>query len=50
MSKTQIQYEINQITSKLREIAKYDLWDRYDISYLENRLSELKAELEAFEI
>lgn len=50
MSKTQIQYEINQIQVKLREIAKFDLWDRYDTSYLEDRLAELKVELEAFKI
>lgn len=50
MSKTMIQYEINQITVKLREIAKFDLWDRYDVAYLENRLSGLKAELKRFEI
>lgn len=50
MSKTQIQYEINQIQIKLRDLAKFDLWDRYDVRYLETRLSELKAELEAFKI
>lgn len=50
MTKTMIQYEINQITVKLREIARLDLWDRYDVQYLENRLSELKAELKRFEI
>lgn len=50
MSKTAVQYEINEITAKLRYIAAYDLWDRYDVRYLENRLSELKAELKRFEI
>ena len=50
MSTTEIKYEINQITSKLREIAKFDLWDRYDVAYLENRLAYLRAELEAFEV
>ena len=46
MSKTQIQYEIRTIQAKLREISQYDLWDRYDVQYFENRLSELKEELE----
>lgn len=50
MSKTQIQYEIDQITAKLRNVAKFDLWDRYDTLYLENRLAELRAELEGFKI
>ena len=50
MSKTKIQYEINQLQAKLREITKFDLWDKYDIPYLENRLAVLKAELEAFKI
>lgn len=50
MSKTQIQYEIDQITAKLRYIAKFDLWDRYNTSYLENRLRELRTELEGFKI
>lgn len=50
MSKTAIKYEINQITAKLRNIVKFDLWDRYDVEYLEDRLATLKAELEAFEI
>ena len=50
MTKTQIQYEINQITVRLREIAQLDLWDRYDVRYLENRLEELRAELRKFEI
>lgn len=50
MSKTMVQYEIRQIQAKLREIARLDLWDRYDVKYLEDRLSELKAELHRFEV
>lgn len=50
MSKTAIQYEIDQLQAKLRYIAKFDLWDRYDTLYLETRLSKLRAELEAFKI
>lgn len=50
MSKTEIQYEINQIQAKLRYIAEFDLWDRFDVRYLESRLSELQAELKRFEI
>lgn len=50
MSITEIKYEMNQITTKLREIEKFDLWDRYDVSYLENRLAYLRAKLEAFEV
>lgn len=50
MTKTQIQYEINQIKAKLREIARLDLWDRYDVQYLENRLEELGVQLKEFKI
>lgn len=50
MTKTMIQYEINQIQTKLRYIAAYDLYDVYDVAYLENRLKGLKAELHRFEI
>ena len=50
MSKTAIQYEINQIQAKLRYIAEFDLWDRYDVRYLENRLSELRAELREWSV
>lgn len=50
MSKTEIQYEINHLQAKLRYIAEFDLWDRYDVRYLENRLSELKAELREWSV
>ena len=50
MSTTMIQYEINQIQAKLRYIAEFDLWDRYDVRYLENRLHELRAELREWSI
>ena len=50
MTKAMIEYEINQITVKLREITRLDLWDRYDVKYLEDRLEELRAELRKFEI
>lgn len=50
MSIAEIKYEMNQITTKLREIAKFDLWDRYDVNYLEDLLETLKEELKKFKI
>ena len=50
MTKSEIQYRINQITAKLRNIAKFDLWDRYNVDYLEEQLVSLRAKLEAFEV
>ena len=50
MSKTQIQYEIHQILTKIRWIEANDLYDKYDVKYFEDRLRELKAELEEFKI
>lgn len=49
-TKSEIMFEIKQITAKLRNIAAFDLWDCYDVQYLENRLETLRAKLEEFEI
>ena len=43
MTKSAIEYEI-------RWIEANDLYDKYDLKYLEDRLRELKAELEEFKI
>lgn len=50
MTKSTIEYEIRQITKKIRWIEANDLYEMYDVKYLEDRLRELKAELEVFKI
>lgn len=49
MTKATLEHEIVMLQNKLREITRLDMWHMWSYED-EERLKELKAKLEAFEI